>query len=259
VRLWDVPTGAGRGVMPSDQGNVNSVAFSPDGSLIAAGTDAGALEWWDTQTGVEVNQIEAHTGDVLSLAFSADGAQLASGSSDTTVKLWDVASGQEIEDGRTQAKEVTVSEGMLVASTDFTDLMKLPGLQNELASSLVCSPNSGVTSMAFNGERTRMASALWDDTIRLWDVATVTELLTLRGHTDNILFVTFSPDGTRLASAGLDKTVRLWDVASGAEVAVLEGHSGWVNALAFSPDGETLASGSDDGTVKLWAVGDRSA
>src|SRR5262249_51463143 len=155
----------------------------------------------DEQTGAEKQEIPAHKGDVLSLAFSQDGSQLASGSSDTTVKLWDVASGQEIEDQRTKAETVTVSEGMLVASTGFTDLIKLPGLQNELASSLVCPPGSGVTSMAFTPDRKIMASALWDNTIRLWDVSTVTEIATLKGHTDNILFVTFSPDGKRLASA----------------------------------------------------------
>jgi WD40 repeat protein len=213
------------------------------------------VELWDGTTGAELRDIPAHDGDVLSLAFSPDGQQLASGSADTTVKLWQVSNGEEIEDQRTTAQNITVSEGMLVASTAFTDLIKLPGLQNELASSLVCSPGSGVTSMAFTPDRKIMASALWDDTIRLWDVATVTEITTLTGHTDNILFVSFSPDGKQLASAGLDKTVRLWDVASGQEIAVMKGHSGWVNAVTFSPDGKRLASGSDDGTVKLWNIG----
>ena len=74
LRVWDVQTGAGQGMMQSDKGNVDSVAFSPDSSLIASGTDSGAVELWDAETHAEVHEIPAHLGDVLSLAFSLSSA-----------------------------------------------------------------------------------------------------------------------------------------------------------------------------------------
>ena len=103
------------------------------------------------------------------------------------------------------------------------------------------------TTACFRGESS-------DDTVKLWDVATRTNIATLQGHTGRCHSVSFSPDGTLLASGSDDGTVKLWDVATRTNIATLEGHTESVNSVSFSPDGTTLASGSDDGTVKLWDV-----
>jgi parallel beta-helix repeat protein len=97
-------------------------------------------------------------------------------------------------------------------------------------------------------------SGSFDDTIKLWDVATGREVRTLTGHTDWVMSVAFSPDGRLLASGSWDNTIKLWDVATGSLVRTLTGHTDDVNSVAFSPDGRLLASGSDDKTIKLWDV-----
>ena len=101
---------------------------------------------------------------------------------------------------------------------------------------------------------TILASGSWDNTVKLWDVATKQNTATLEGHTYVVWPVAFSPDGTTLASGSLDNTVKLWDVATGTNITTLEGHTDGVNSVAFSPDGTLLASGSWDDTVKLWDV-----
>jgi hypothetical protein len=107
---------------------------------------------------------------------------------------------------------------------------------------------------AFSPDGELLATAGWDETVRLWDAATGEprgEPLT--GHTDWVNAVAFSPDGELLASAGEDGTVRLWDAATGKPHGEpLTGHTEGVNAVDFSPDGELLASsGGADGTVRL--------
>ena len=105
--------------------------------------------------------------------------------------------------------------------------------------------------MAFSPDGTMLASGSWGGTIRLWDVATRTEVATLEGHTDWVTSVVFSPDGTALVSGAWDNTVRLWDVATGDSVATFRRHPNPVFSLAFLPYSTTLASGGT-WTVVLW-------
>ena len=110
--------------------------------------------------------------------------------------------------------------------------------------------------MAFSPDGTTLASASLDEKIKLWAVATGTNIATLEGHTGSVYSVSFSPDGTTLASGSDDDTVKLWDMVTKQNVVTLEGHTRDVYSVSFSPDGTLLASrdGSDYGEVKLWDV-----
>src|SRR5437868_1656705 len=107
--------------------------------------------------------------------------------------------------------------------------------------------------LAFAPDGKTLASAGWDQVIRLWDVFSGTERATLRGHQSEIYCLAFSPDGDRLAagSATGDNPLRYWDVAQGTQT-ILYGHSNVVHGVAWSPDGRLLASGGYDRTLKIW-------
>ena len=92
-----------------------------------------------------------------------------------------------------------------------------------------------------------------DGTIKVWDVAIGTELVTLRGHEGGISWAAFSPDGRRIVSCGdRDKTIKIWDAATGTELMTLHGHQADVRSAAFSPDGQRIVSSSRDKTIKIW-------
>jgi hypothetical protein len=110
----------------------------------------------------------------------------------------------------------------------------------------------GVYGVAFSPDRTRIASASQDHTVKLWDAAGGQELRTLKRQTGRVFTIAFNADGTLLASGSEDGTVKLWAAASGEELRTLQGHTNSVWGVAFSPDGTRLASASDGGTVKLW-------
>ncbi|KAK4140202.1 putative HET containing-domain vegetative incompatibility protein [Dichotomopilus funicola] len=76
-------------------GWVQSVAFSPDGSRIASGSNDQTIRIWDAKSGKEVRKLEGHSDRVRSVAFSPDGSRIASGSDDQTIRIWDAKSGKE--------------------------------------------------------------------------------------------------------------------------------------------------------------------
>ena len=111
-----------------------------------------------------------------------------------------------------------------------------------------------VRSVNLSSDGKILASCSLDNTIKLWNVETGTEILTLSGHTKALSSVSFSDDGKTLASGSIDNTIKLWNVETGAEIRTLTGHIDSVSSVSFSGDGKTLASGSDDNTIKLWNV-----
>ncbi len=94
---------------------------------------------------------------------------------------------------------------------------------------------AGVRSVAWSPDGTRLATASWDGTARVWD-ATGREILALEGHRSQVNSVAWSPDGTRLATGGWDGTARIWDPVLGHELHRLDGHAGRVWSVAWSPE-----------------------
>ena len=236
---------------------VHSVAFSPDGKAIAAGSWDNTVKLWSLD-GRELQTFKGHRGGVLSIAFSPDGKTIASGSTDYTLKLWSL-DGRELQtftghDDRINSIAFS-PDGKTIVSGSADNTMKLWSLDGRQLQTFT-GHSDRVNSVAFNPDGKTIVSGSWDNTMKLWSLDG-RQLQTFTGHSDRVNSVAFNPDGKTIVSGSWDNTMKLWSL-DGRELQTLKGYSAGVNSVAFSSDGKTIVSGYWDKTVKLWSLDERN-
>jgi WD40 repeat protein len=252
-------------LLADDDTEFYSVAFSPDGTLVAAGSEEKILLWQLEDPRPKPRSIGGHKSYVYSVAFSPSGELLASGGEDGSVRVFDVATRkarwtQSPRTAKTNAHGEAVysvafsPDGARLATGGYDRVVNLweaasGTFRNRL------DVNGRVTSVAFSPDKPLLAIGSLDDTVTVRNLRTG-ETTVLTGHMSSVETVAFSGDGNWLASSGLDKTVRLWDVSVWPPVEqwARKDHDYLVRSIVFSPDSATLASASWDKTVKIWDV-----
>lgn len=248
-----------RSVFNESLGNVWSVAFSPDGTLLAVSDSAGEIHLWRMDDGKKIVTFRGHTHWICSVAFSPNGKLLASSSADGTLKLWELATGYCLKtlEGQTDwIVSVAFSrEGALLASSGIDSAsIRLWSVETGACLKTLQGHDHWVWAIAFSPTQSILASGSDDCTIKLWNVNTGGCLNTIPGHTSNVRSVAFSPSGSLLVSGSDDRTIKLWDAATGKCLNTFNGHTSNVRSVCFSPSGKTVISASEDHTLKLWDV-----
>lgn len=237
-----------------------SVAFSPDGKTLAAGSWDDGVRLFRAGPRPASRALRGHVDAVFAVAFSPDGRTLVSGSRDRTLRLFDVGAGTETLEleghGGTVWSVAFSPDGQTIASGSKDATVRLWSVATGSEARKLEGHTSSVTSVAFSRDGKTVASGAEDGTLRLWSATSAEAPRTLEGHSSHVSDLAFSPDGTLLASASKDATVRLWKLASATEwrKVALRGDSQEVFSVAFSPDGGTLAWGMNDETVRLAPV-----
>ena len=205
-----------RGQLTGHSRKVTAIAISPDGLIIATGSEDLTVILWDATTGESLRQLIGHRGPISDLAFSPDGTQLVSVGNDATIIVWDVV--------------------------NQTQLQQLTGHRNV------------ITGIDFAPDGNTIVTASGDDTLIIWDIESGEMLHQLEGHSDSVRAVAFSPDGQQIISASRDTTLILWDANTGMPIRTFTGHNESVQTVAFSSNGQRILSGSFDGSIILWDV-----
>ena len=220
IKLWDPATGRLTRAWMGGEGTVASLAFSPDGRLLASGHIC--RETRQSGSGTRrpdggSRRLEGHADRVRAVAFARDGGILASTGSDGTIRLWDVASWHEREVLRGHADTVHA--------------------------------------LAFSPDGRMLASAGNDGDIRLWDLSSGNgsgRLSRVLPNRANLMALAFSPDGRMLAAADTLGSIAVWDPDRSILIRTIHGEGDEVRQLAFAPDGTALAAAGIKGQIRFW-------
>lgn len=260
VKIYDPASGDLLKILGGHLADVTAIAISADGKLIASGGHDGSVMVWDSSSGDSLVQLVGHTDAIEELTFSPDGKWLVTASNDATMKIWDVLTGdilQDYVDFTGVVLGVTFSpDGKRFAFSDGTihvwqfSLDSAEDQTTILNHELFTIPSAG--SDAFSPDGSKLAGVSGND-IKLWDVASGRELLTLTSHTGWVMGLAFSPDGKWLASTSLDGTVKIWSLLPGNEmVTVSTPVAGFGTRVAYAPNGQMFATNGGDGSATLW-------
>src|SRR5579883_401485 len=217
VLLYHADTGDLLGVLPFPHGQINSLKFSRNGSLLLAaggvGGQSGKAVLFTVETGETVIEVGNESDAVLAADVSADQTQIVVGGPSKVVRVYSTQDGSQVREIKKHTDWVTAVEyspdGVLLATGDR---------------------NGGLF---------------------VWEAFTGREYFSLRGHTAMITDVSWRDDSNLLASASEDATIRLWEMENGNPVKSWGAHGGGAGAVRYGHDGKIASTGRDRVT-KLW-------
>ena len=274
VRTWDM-THLQSTKLRGHKSFVYDVAFHPFKNIVASVAWDGTVVQWDLDQQRVLTRESHPTRYVMSVAYGPLGANLVTLSrrsdddkSGRTLSVWDQATGRLLKtvpvDGpnwlesraatsrcKILAGANSTAHASCVAVGDDAGGVHLFNLETGQLIRSFLGHAKGIHDVAFHPQGERLASASFDDSLRVWDLLGGEEVAVLRGHKGAVQRVLFSSDGRLLASASMDKTVRIWDADQHQLLAELY-HGSPIYGLAFSPCGSRLATACGDHTIRLW-------
>jgi WD40 repeat protein len=266
IQLWDVTTRQQVGTtMSSGSFFVAGLAFSPDGTLLASGSQiSGHVQLWSVATHREVLSLPAN-GYAEAVAFSPDGATLgvADGGG---AQLFDLRSfrpaGQPMSaDSRTLGQVTFSPDGAILATASFDGTVRLWSVATQHKLGRPIAADSGyVYAVAFSPSGRTIATGGAGAVVRLWNITTHQQIGTAfpsqwpGTKKPDVKAIAFSPDGTILVAAFSSGRVVLWDVATRQQIGAPITASGPIDTMALSPDARTLATSVEGGQLQLWNV-----
>ncbi|HPH96611.1 MAG TPA: protein kinase [Anaerolineaceae bacterium] len=261
LALWMPDTGSRPVIWQSSRPAV-SLAFSPDGTLLAAMSGDSDILLWEAGQQVERLTLNGSTWGAVAGAFSPDGERFISGFADGTMRIWKVEDGSLLQRAKLFSDGVSSlafsPDGRTIAAGSYGNKIIFWDTLSAQAAGTLTGHQGWIRSLVFNRDGSQLASASDDGTARVWSVRNGSVALNLKTHQAGVTSVSFTGEDKYLVTTSLDQTVKEWDQQNGEARLTLTDYTAALHDLAAAPNGKWLAAGAEDGSVLLWTVLDGS-
>jgi len=253
VRVWDVPLKRLETVLSGHKGSITCIRWGGLGKVYTSSQDK-TIKIWDSKNWSCIQTLSSHTHWVNHLALSTDFA-LRTAFHDHSSDVPDSVEAKIAKAKESFQKAAKVNsrivERMVSASDDNTMFLWDPANSQKPIARLL-GHQKQVNHVTFSPDGAYIASAGFDNHVKLWNARDGKFIATLRGHVGAVYQCCFSADSRLLVSASKDTTLKVWDVRTGKLSMDLPGHKDEVYAVDWSPDGEKVGSGGKDKAVRIW-------
>ncbi|MGK7950882.1 MAG: protein kinase [Xenococcaceae cyanobacterium] len=237
-----------------------SLAISPQGKIIASGTNNGSIDIYDRNTGQTKKSLGKHENVIRSLVFSPETNNLIVGDGDGIIKIWNLETSkleQQLQGHLGSVWSLAISpDGQTLVSSGEDKAVRIWNLKTGEQTNISFTHSARVFSLAFTPDGQMFASSSADNKIKIWDANNGKLIKSLSGHQNAVRSIAITPNGKYLVSGSWDKTVKIWELASGKLISTFEGHENRVVTVAVSKDSQTVFSGAIDNTIKVWSIKD---
>ncbi|KAF2405476.1 WD40 repeat-like protein [Trichodelitschia bisporula] len=254
VRVWDVVSKTADIILTGHKASVSCVRWGGTGMIYTSSQDK-TIKVWDAKDGRLIHTLQGHAHWVNHLALSTDFI-LRTGFYDHTGAVppeADRAEGAKNRFIKAATINNKVVERLVSASDDNVIFIWDPlGETPSKPVARLLGHQKQVNHVTFSPDGLYIASASFDNSVKLWSAKDGKFILTFRGHVAPVYQCSFSPDSRLLVSGSKDTTLKCWDVRTGKIVSDLPGHLDEVYAVDWSPDGQRVGSGGKDKAVRIW-------
>ena len=263
--LYDVKKGVSSGLFTRELGQVDVLAFSKDGGLMASGGDGNPiLQVWNLMSNKVHSSIELHRGEMALRALTFLNRLIYTIDGSTDMVSYNPDMGVKLSDNRFYSNyglSTFSDDGATLAGVTHNGEIHLRDVKTGKRIAQLNNPEDTkkeeITILTFSPDGRILASGREDKSVHLWNTVKHEKITQLKGYKGLITAIAFSEDSKTIASADASKEITVWDIDTGTKKCSINGHKNTINTLTFSPSttpeyGMCLASGSTDGTIRFW-------